>query len=351
MKRVLATALLLAASAAVAGLAAEGAVRWLRPGFVAGPAGEGAAYWAHDPELGWSLAPGSSGRFTSPEFEHDVSINSMGFRDREREAARPASIRARIAVLGDSFTWGHGVGDAEIFTVLLEALLPGVEVWNLGVSAYSTDQELLLLRRHLAPVAPDLVLVMVSRNDFAGNASQGWEAYPKPRFVQEGDSLRLVNVPVPHPRRGGRTVTWLRRHSALVNGLLWTLGADGPGLEEPLMSRPERVRLTLRILDLMDEEAREAGAALAVGLVPSVAHVYYGEVPEVERRKYDPVRDWAADREVPLIDLVPGFRRVFDRTGGHFHYARDKHWNREGHRLAAEEMAPLLDRILSDLAS
>ena len=81
----------------------------------------------------------------------------MGFRDRERETARGSDrngSRLRIVVLGDSFTWGHGVEDEGLFTRLLEDRLPGTEVWNLGGSAYSTEQELLLLRKESRRIDP-----------------------------------------------------------------------------------------------------------------------------------------------------------------------------------------------------
>jgi hypothetical protein len=68
-------------------------------------------------------------------------------------------------VLGDSFAWGYGVGDDEVFTEVLASLLPTVEVVNLGVTAYGTQQELDYLRQEGVRYSPDIVLLSFVLND------------------------------------------------------------------------------------------------------------------------------------------------------------------------------------------
>jgi len=352
----LAAAFLLIVSAGAAALLAEWGVRILRPGFVAGPDAAGNPFWTHDPDLGWFHTPGLRGTFSRSEFSHRVSINAMGFRDRERptsprtgggegRSGEGAAGPYRIAVLGDSFAWGHGVEDEQVFTRLLEAALPGVEVWNVAVSAYSTDQELLLLRRFGGQVRPHLVLVMVSRNDFGGNLSDAYSGYPKPRFVERDGDLALVNVPVPAPPWWMRAVSWTRRRSAFVNGLWYLFEGRGDGSSGVRPNREDEIRMTLRILDEIDAEARRIGARLAVGLVPSVAHVYFGDVPPLEAGRFAALEEWGRDRAVPVLDLAPAFRETFAATGEWLHYRKDKHWNAAGHRAAAQVLAPFLTRL------
>jgi hypothetical protein len=267
----------------------------------------------------------------------------MGFRDRERDPARRAALR--IAVVGDSFAWGHGVEEEEVFTRILEGSLRDAEVWNLAVSAYSTDQELLLFRRVGSVVRPDLVLVILSRNDFEGNVSGSYGAYPKPRLVERGGSWETAGSPVPEPSIPRRLGSWIRRRSALANGLAWAIAHGLPRAEAPAAGRDEQVRVTLGILDLFAGEVRAAGARFAVALAPSVAHVYFtGPAAEPEIARYEAVVRWGRDRGVPVLDLGPAFREVHARTGAWLHHARDKHWNASGHRVAAEALAGLLAR-------
>src|SRR5437899_3035923 len=102
-----------------------------------------AGFWRHDPRLGWHHTAGSEGVFDrSPVFRTRVRINDKGLRGRDYPYERVAG-RRRILVLGDSFVFGYGVEQEEIFTTVLEGLLPATEVINAGVSGYGTDQELL----------------------------------------------------------------------------------------------------------------------------------------------------------------------------------------------------------------
>jgi lysophospholipase L1-like esterase len=112
-------------------------------------------------------------RPAGPPFEegHEAfEINSWGFRDREFSAHKPGV--TRIAALGDSVTAGLGVADVrDIYPRILEKLLDGtgarVEVFNLGVGGYDTEQEVEALRVNVERLRPDIVSLGFSMNDFA----------------------------------------------------------------------------------------------------------------------------------------------------------------------------------------
>ena len=99
-----------------------------------------------------------------------VTVNSLGFRGAEVASPKPQG-RLRIVIVGDSVTFGMGMGDAESFPAQLEHLLhekfPGrdLDVVNLGVPGYDTRQEVTLLRRNLARLDPDVALVGFYTND------------------------------------------------------------------------------------------------------------------------------------------------------------------------------------------
>ena len=60
-------------------------------------------FYQYDSLLGWRNRPGGAGWFSMPDSRTYVQINSHGLRDGEHAFARR---RARVLVLGDSFTWG-----------------------------------------------------------------------------------------------------------------------------------------------------------------------------------------------------------------------------------------------------
>jgi lysophospholipase L1-like esterase len=77
----------------------------------------------------------------------------------------------RVVCLGDSFTFGWGIGDAGAYPLQLEALLaadlgPGrVEVTNLGMPDFNTSNELRAWRKLARPLAPDVVVLGWYLND------------------------------------------------------------------------------------------------------------------------------------------------------------------------------------------
>ena len=101
---------------------------------------------------------------------HAVRINAWGFRGAEWPETKPPGA-FRIMVIGDSLTFGQGIGEDELYTTLLEkqlrAKFPGktIEVLNLGVMGYSAVDEMKLLENIGPLLHPDLVLIGYTGND------------------------------------------------------------------------------------------------------------------------------------------------------------------------------------------
>jgi hypothetical protein len=104
-----------------------------------------------DPELGWSYLPNRTvlQRFGSEQREVVMHFNERGSRVREPGVRFDAEAPTALFV-GCSITMGHGVSYEESMEGQLEAM-PGfpLQVVNLGVQAYGTDQALLMLRREM----------------------------------------------------------------------------------------------------------------------------------------------------------------------------------------------------------
>lgn len=152
--------------------------------------------YRHDSRLGWFPIAGQKRVFVG---SHPITVshNSRGFRDIEHLVGN----KPGIVFLGDSFVWGYDVEAEDRFTERLRHKLPGWDVYNLGVSGYGTDQELLLLMDQFSFYHPKLVfLVYCTYNDDFDNGanSLGNGSYFKPYFElnSKGD-LELKGVPVP----------------------------------------------------------------------------------------------------------------------------------------------------------
>lgn len=140
--------------------------------------------------------------------------NARGIRcaDREQEtAARPAAGTLRIALFGDSFTHGDDVVFAESWGAILAAELAHrgkrVEVLNQGTPGYGMDQAFLRWRKEGRPLAPHIVVFGFQSTDARRNLNLFRNLYTpdsnltfaKPRFLLDGDSMRLINTPTPRP--------------------------------------------------------------------------------------------------------------------------------------------------------
>ncbi len=113
------------------------------------------------------------GRWSAPDFlqsparaeasRFTATINSLGFRDPERSAAKkPGTVR--VLCLGAYQTFGHGVDDGETYPRRLEALLNRgggrrYEVWNGGRQAATAIVGLARLRSEGFALKPDLVVL------------------------------------------------------------------------------------------------------------------------------------------------------------------------------------------------
>jgi lysophospholipase L1-like esterase len=96
----------------------------------------------------------------------------------------------RVLMLGDSFTMGKGVQDDETFSVLLEQMLQesltkcsggNVEVLNAGVDSYAPILELLYVKRELARLSPDLVILNLDHSDLAQETAYRHQAVRDPQ--------------------------------------------------------------------------------------------------------------------------------------------------------------------------
>lgn len=108
--------------------------------------------------------------YRSTTWGHTVTLNSLGFREREFNARKlPGTFR--VMVLGDSLTWGVGLPSEQRFTDRVEQLLKPhfpenkVEVLNFGVCGAPSIQQRDVLARHFHQVDPDLIVVGFCIND------------------------------------------------------------------------------------------------------------------------------------------------------------------------------------------
>jgi lysophospholipase L1-like esterase len=251
--------------------------------------------YRYDSELGWFPKAEDEVSYTGTRTIH-IAHNAMGFRDKDHPLEKK---RPRIVFVGDSFVWGYDVEVGERFTEILQAELDSIDVLNLGVSGYGTDQCYLLLEKFFDRYDPDAVVYMFSATDvFDNSVNFNYKAYFKPYYVLKDGRLELRGVPVP------RASVWTT--------VLKTIADRFPRLRN-------RADVTPHLISAMESFVKSRGASFAVGLIDESKDL---------RRHFD-------QEGIVFFDLTHVDERYRYPEHG-------SHWTPEGHRLVARAVLSFL---------
>ncbi len=351
----------------------------------------------YDSLLGWDGRTNVEADFQWIDTNHHVRQNRFGYRGPAYETAR--TDKRRLLVLGDSFVWGFGVEEDDIFTSRLERESGyAVEVINAGVSGYGTDQEYLLWREKASRWQPDDVLLVVTPyTDIVDNLFPRRYGYPKPQFVwTQAGELELTNVPVPKTSdfaddkqievdiEAPTGLSRLLAHSHLAK-MLVNAGSRFPGIRGALESSglmpsrlpgydweyplylaepPEQVQqawaITFALLDQMADDVAARGARLSVAIVPTIVQVYpelweqfrtthgAGKNARLDREQPNrQVNGWCQRRGVRVIDLLPALTTAGE-TDSYLYFPYNLHWTPDGHAIVAETLLRGMEIETSD---
>ena len=160
---------------------------------------------AYDPILGWVDVVKHDGPELAPVLR---SIH----RDTTEYTLAPVDGLLRIVLVGDSYTRSAEVGYEDSWGLALQERLKALgiraEVLNLGVGSYGMDQAYLRWTGQGRALRPDILLFGFQPENLKRNMNLFRPFYTggvgfflsKPRFVLDGDSLTLHNVPALEPQ-------------------------------------------------------------------------------------------------------------------------------------------------------
>lgn len=353
--RWLANMVVLAASVAIAMVLTEAGLRVFYP--------QPLGVWHHDAN---GLALHWPGLVTYlPQFGRSVSFNSVGMRDREHRVENPAGV-FRVLVLGDSFMEALQVPFEASFPSVLERRLEAgagrpVEIINASVSGWGTDDELQYLATYGMRWRPDLIVVaMTLHNDISDNARQRFHtvrngaliAEPRDAVSPLGYALVQLKGFLATRSHAYQLVTRVRRAREMA--------VEEQHLNSHVVSlfrqeTDEALAGSLRLTSLLLERIRVVAGAEAsrvvLVLLPLGVQVSDATFAQFARRVTGTASGLQLDRpqrvlgrladdlDIPVIDLLPGFRAWTSSGGSGLYMQQDGHWNERGHRLAAEIVA------------
>ncbi len=299
-----------------------------------------------DDHFGWRRTPGLEKEFTNEWGETSLVVaNRYGNRGVAYAPKRTPGTY-RVLVLGDSFAEGAQVNEADVFSALVEAREPGVEMINAALVAYGTVQEYMYLRDEGLAFHPDLVLVCFYRNDFVDNIlPYHLRMGPRPYAKLANGAVHIVEEITDEPFSAfcipAPLTVFFYRHSYIYYALTDRVyfqrhRQELSDLDRANMDRvpwPDRKRVFFHLIERMNDLARAHDAELALFLIPSQQELADGASPD-----HDEIARWSAANGIDSIrGLEPMQRAIHEGRRPYFNV--DIHWTRAGHEIAAAEIA------------
>lgn len=280
--------------------------------------------------------------------EATYSTDEYGFRNVGRSYDD-----ARVAFLGDSFTFGVWVKESETFPALIGEAL-GAPVLNLGQQSFYVEQYAMVLDWLLVRHAPDVVVVAIFPNDLTAEMTAddfahfyerfGWDAYRSMPWAERSMAYGLVQLlgpkdPAPPALDNGRTELGLM--------LFREAGAHPAYLQQGMAAHVEQV-----VTDMV-ERAAGRGVGVVIALLPSKESTYVGDYKrlfgggylENERVGYERLTRAAQQAGAAVVDLTGVFR---EHASERLYFEQDAHFNAAGQALTAAALEPAVAAALAE---
>jgi hypothetical protein len=264
--------------------------------------------------------------------DHPPIKNSLGFREREFSAF-PAPDTYRIAIVGDSFTFGQGIPDDARLSNLLEKRLNegdrSFEVLNFGISGAETIDEIKTLKQFVLPNHPDFVMLQWFVNDIDDHTT----AHSRPMPLLPSKTL----------------VQMLRRRSALyylLNHEWEMLQTSFGGGGDTVLARfrePDGsyARKYAMLLGQFIATVQSSGVPIAILIYPQLADAHGTPADYPEGDVLDFVMHVCADHNITCLDLRQVFAGV-EPSMRLWANRMDAHPGRLAHEMVADYVMQML---------
>ena len=288
--------------------------------------------------VGYSLNPDSPG------------INSLGYRDHEFPLKRTRGV-PRIACIGASTTEGSMAEGGRSFPLHLRNILKGkrsitAEVFNFGVSGWTSAESLINYNLQVQDYKPDLVIIHHSINDVRPRIWPGYKTdYTHFRHSWKSNEFSSFDKFM---------IENSEAYSALMLGRMdnWSLGArvnvDPPKAGPGVWKTPtkESARGFIRNIRSMVRLIRANGSVPLLTTMPLAADSpFYGNafgklIKEGVEDHNERLRKLAVEEDVLLVDMDKIWRDDPETYSGHF--IDHVHVNSHGNLLKARNILHFL---------
>jgi lysophospholipase L1-like esterase len=308
-----------------------------------------------DPYIGWKGHPNYKGIFKTSVFRAFIENGSDGYRKKLSDVV-PREDATKIAFMGDSFAWGWGVSQGELFSDYLQDLMgKNYNIKNFGINTFATVQYKIQLEREILSFQPEYVGMLFYGNDFHDNLES--RNNNRPYCKVTGDQILLMNYPIQNPigglyrsyARKSYVLTFLNYYHGVFKEYLKVVKnkfrriIKNKNNKKQSISRKE-ILVFREYLWKINEICKANGLNFFMVYVPTAKNIIK---PENKRLNYlETVRRACNDYQIDLIDLTPEFvKGITGNKGEPYYFTNDPHWTRSGHMLAANSIYEYLKNM------
>ena len=332
--------------------------------------------------ISFELKPNTKERQTDllfgEKFDVTLSINSLGYRDNEFAISKLNNTK-RILIMGDSFTFGHGVENDETFSEQLEKKINEFsnikyEVINAGyASGQSPDEAYVYLKKKGLQLNPDIIILVVfPGNDISDINEHEWiiDKGGLPLAIKDKydyvENNQLRSRQKSEIRFTSRLNALLARYSHFYNYLKRRIsyifqkvhynleGTENKCIycDEYWIKNKDEWNQIKKILINVKKISEENNIKFYLAIIPMREQVYdsywdsyLNEVKsdDIDRNKIQQeFINFSEKNNIPLIDFLPSF---LENNLNMYYFSKDLHWNKEGHELASQI---ILEKLIND---
>lgn len=310
--------------------------------------------------------PSREFRIKYPEFEYILKTNSKCLRDYEYPYEKSKDT-LRILVLGDSFTFGHGVEFKDAFVKQLEAAFKNkipsksIEVINMGMIEYGTSDCYKMLVSEGRKYKPDLVIYAFFLNDL----NDAFRKLYKPQKIDSPHSRRNISSGSGTGVSRGKKNIFEKTYTyhfllssfkkiSTVRNFLYLSGLskhNGPLYYlQPYIKHaytPDTKRtfgICFDYIDRMASYCKDINSEFSLIYIPDYFQSYYQTYPDNDKYIYEAQYDidkpqtllkkFCAGRRIGYIDSTPFLRQ--EALAKRLYYDSDQHFTKDGHAVIAK---------------
>jgi len=330
--------------------------------------------WQYDEYLGSIHIPGKKGMWCRTEFCHNYTVNSCGFLDDEFKINKTSGEK-RILIFGDSMMEAVHVYHTNKTHFLLEKKLKTINekysVYNFGIAGQGPAQYLLALFKYGPVFKPDIVIFAIyPGNDFKslnpilcekdGYTSMG------PYYIWEHNKLHLKRDRQKKPN----TVMNMLKKSKILNFIILRLSV----IDRKMRTFSETIPVEFLVYDPNNKEynksfmlnekimlaaknfTNELGSKFILVTLATDVHLDKNKwnqtiktYPAMQNKTWNlefPIQKlekFCENSNISCLHLLYPFQEYVASTGKELHFYKNRHWNENGHKLAASEIFKYLN--------